>query len=111
MKTSIGDTKVSLKSKLEYRDVQGNDRWRLREKLKVKQPVNLGTAHFAIFVSDELFYDFDPEDWNQNRAAAGLSLEPFSNVELDLFYLNRADKDENEWSSVNVIGTEIVVAF
>jgi hypothetical protein len=100
-----------LKTKLELRELEDNEVWRIRSRLKLQYPAKVGSLELAPFISEEPFYDFDAEAWNRNRAMVGLSVGVSQHVELSLYCLNLAEEDEDEWTTAHVVGTELVFAF
>lgn len=100
-----------LRNQLEYRDLEDDqDRWRFRERITVKWPVQVGQLSVVPFASEEVFYDFTVERMNQNRAAVGLSVPWGKHMTWTMYYANKADRD-GDWSTVNVLGTEVALKF
>ena len=94
----------------EYRDLEEQDRWRIRERIMLKWPVRVGELTVIPFASAEAFYDFTADQINQTRLAAGLSVPWGRHMSLTVFYMNKADRD-NDWSTTNVLGTEVAFKF
>jgi hypothetical protein len=108
---TAGPWLCQLRNQLEYRDLEDSpDRWRMRERITLRWPVRLGRLSLVPFASEEAFYDFAAEQMNQNRAAVGLSVPWGKRMSLTVYYMNRADRDD-DWSSVNVLGTEAALKF
>jgi hypothetical protein len=103
--------KFKLRSRLEYRVIEGNERWRWREKIKIKRDINLNGFKFSPFLSEEIFYDLKIGEFNQNRVKAGVSKEIIHNLEFTLFYMYKSNKLFNSWFGANVLGTEFVIRF
>ncbi len=103
--------KFKLRNRLEYRVIEGDESWRLREKIKIKRDINLSGFKFSPFLSEEIFYDFKIGDFNQNRVKAGVSKEIIHNLEFTLFYMYKSNKRDNSWFGANVFGTEFVIRF
>jgi len=101
---------IQWRNQPEYRDLEDGDRWRLRERILVERPVRIGQLTVTPFALEEMFYDLTEGERNQNRLAVGLSLPLRPCASLDLFYMSKADKD-GDWSSVNVLGTELALEF
>jgi hypothetical protein len=100
-----------LRNQLEYRDLEDDqDRWRIREWILLKWPVQIGRLSVVPFASEEVFYDFTVEQMNQNRAAVGLSVPWRKHTTLSVYYMNKTERD-GDWSAVNVLGTEITFKF
>jgi hypothetical protein len=111
LKHEVARWKMKVKSKLEFRDLEDDEMWRFRGKLKVQRPLQMGSVEIAPFISEEPFYDFEDGRWNQNRAAIGLSTELTDHMDFSLYYMNVAKKSEDDWNSTHVVGTEIVFPF
>jgi len=102
---------LQLRSQLEYRDLEDEqDRWRIRERILLKRPMQVGHLTMTPFVSAEVFYDFTVEQVNQNRIAVGLSLPLRKDTTWTLFYMNRAERCD-DWSTANVLSSEIAFTF
>jgi hypothetical protein len=103
--------KFNVRNRFEYRTIEGDDKWRWREKLKIKRNVMMGDFVFTPFVSEEIFYDFKEDEFNQNRAAIGFTKEITKSLEIGLYYLRKSNKRNGSWTGVNVLGTEFVMNF
>ncbi len=101
---------ICWRNQPEYRNLEDKDRWRLRERILVERPVRVGQLTVTPFAFEEIFYDFTGHEMNQSRLAVGLSLPVRQRVSLDLYYMNRADK-RGDWSTTNVLGTELAIEF
>jgi hypothetical protein len=100
-----------LRNQLEYRDLEyEQDRWRIRERISLKWPIHIGRLSLVPFISEEAFYDFTVGEMNQNRATAGLSVPWGKHMALSIFYMNKANRD-GDWSTANVLGTDIAFKF
>jgi hypothetical protein len=99
------------RNQLEYRDLEDDqDRWRIRERIMLKWPIQIGQLSVVPFASEEAFYDFAVEQMNQNRVIVGLSVPWGKHMTWAVYYGNKADRD-GDWSSVNVLGTEVAFKF
>jgi hypothetical protein len=98
------------RNQLEYRDQESDVSWRLRERLLAQRPVTVAGFTVAPFASEEVFYDFTAGEVDQNRLTAGLSFPAGESMSLHLYYSNRAQKD-GDWTTTNILGTEIDFEF
>jgi hypothetical protein len=98
------------RNQLEYRDQESGVSWRLRERLLAQRPVTVAGFTVAPFAAEEVFYDFTAGEVDQNRLTAGLSFPAGESVSLHLYYANRAQKD-GDWTTTNILGTEIDFEF
>ena len=103
--------KGSVGTRVEYRSIDGDEKWRWREKVTISRPIVLGHLKLAPYLSEELFFDFKTDEYNQNRAVLGVAKKLSSSVEVDLYYMYRADLKSSGWSGVNVLGTSMTIAF
>ncbi len=102
---------LQLRNQLEYRDLENDqDRWRIRERITLKWPVQIGRLSVVPFVSEEAFYDFTVEQMDQNRAAVGLSVPWGKHTTWTVYYMNKAEHND-DWSIANVLGTEVALKF
>lgn len=101
----------SDRNRLEYRDVGDDEKWRYRNQLKISKAVEIHGFKFAPYISNEVFYDFKKDEFNQNRASIGFLRKLSSSVSLDVYYMVRSDYSSDHWNSVNIIGTSFNVAF
>lgn len=109
--SSLSDWKVKLRSRIEYRDLEEDDTWRLREKVKLRRPLRVGPVGLEPFVFEEPFYDFGAGRWNQNRAAAGVTFKVAEGIEISPAYMNLSKRSGDDWSFAHVICTEIAFEF
>ena len=77
----------------------------------MSRPLVLGSSELSAYVSEEIFYDFKTDAYNQNRAVLGIVKPLSSAVELDLYYMYKATLRSSGWSGVNVFGTDMTIAF
>lgn len=101
----------SLRNRLELRNVDGDHSLRLRERLKIKRNVDLMGMDIAIFASNEIFYNSNPDDFDQNRAKFGFSKSIRPNMNLDIYYMYFRQSRQKGWFTANVLGTFVSVTF
>lgn len=111
LKGSWSGFKGSVGTRFEYRSIDGNEKWRWREKVKISRSVTLGKFVFSPYVSEEIFYDFLIDKYNQNRAAVGFTKKLSSNAESNLYYMYKTSMKSAGWSGVNILGTDMTVTF
>ncbi len=71
--------------------------YRFRQKAEVGYEL---TPRLRLYVSDEAFYQTGIDEWNQNRAQAGVSRRFGDALSLDLFYLQRNMRSQPKTSRV-----------
>ena len=111
LKTSWRGLRGSVGTRFEYRSVDGEEKWRWREKVKLSRPIVLGDIALSPYVSEEYFYDFRRDEYNQNRAVIGVAKKLASGVEVDLYYMYKASLKSAGWSGANIVGTGMTIAF
>jgi len=103
---------LSDRSRFEYRDRENKkDLWRYRNKVTVKFPLELTSLKLQPYLADEVFVNFDEEDFNRNRLYAGLSLKLSKNIEAEVYYLRQSSESGGEWEDINVLGTQLRFHF
>ena len=111
IKWKLEEYKLNIKNRFEYRIVEGKNKWRWREKLKIKRHIEIGVFEFTPFVSEEIFYDFKVNEFNQNRVTTGISKMITKNSGIDLYYMRKNNKRDGAWPGVNILGTEFGMKF
>jgi len=107
VKWNIGDLKFSDRNRVEYRIVDGTEKWRYRNSVKLAKTITVKNQEITPFISNEVFYDFSVDRYNQNRAIAGFSKKISDTVGLDVYYMYKSDKKGSDWLGTNVIGTTV----
>lgn len=113
LKWKWGNFKFSDRNRFEYRILQEREnKWRYRNRIKVKTDVEFCEIEFTPFCSEEIFIDFEGDGLYKNRLSVGVSKEFWSFLELELFYLLESCEENDRWHhSTNVLGTTIVISF
>jgi len=111
IKWQFDQSGLKLKSKIEYRNLENNNYWRFRSKLKYHHEIQTDSSNTTTFLSIEPFYDFNEDKLNQNRTAVGLSFDLSESIEISIYYLNIAKKAIDNWNYTNVLGTEVAIRF
>jgi hypothetical protein len=107
---SLGSIALSDRNRLEYRIKTGKEAFVYRNRLWVKFP-HMGPAGFQPFLGNEVFYDFDAEEINRNRAYAGFTIKLASGANADLYYILDSSKKNDEWSPTNILATALKYKF
>lgn len=103
--------KGSVGTRFEYRSLDGDEKWRWREKVKISHPMVLGGVEVVPYLSEEFFYDFKTDEYNQNRGVVGVTKKLSSSVALDLYYMYKTSLKSSGWSGVNIFGTGMTITF
>ncbi len=99
-----------LRNRLELRNIDGENSLRLRERIQIKRKIEYEYCNFDIYVSNEFFYDSEPNDFNQNRAKAGVTTEVVQGVNFSLYYMYWTIEG-NELFKAHVVGTAFLFLF
>ena len=112
LKTQLFDLDLSNRSRFEYRDRENNkDVWRYRNKVTVKFPLELTSLKLQPYVAEEVFINFDKEDFNRNRLYSGLSLKLSKHVKGEAYYLWQSTESGGEWKDIDALGVNIKIYF
>lgn len=103
--------KINVKTRLGYKNIDGDTKWTWREKLRIEKSIRLGPFEFIHFVSEELIYDFKDDAINQSRLTTGVTKKIVKNFQVDFFYMRKNDKRDSNFPEVTVLGTEFNVRF
>ena len=102
--------KFSNRFRFEYRYFDlDKDRWRYRNKLKVSKKIKIGEFEFSPFIADEVFYDFNTDEFSQNRFEVGFERRLTKQVKVSLFYRIQSEKAGRDWDEENVIGLKFKI--
>jgi len=103
---------LSDRSRFEYRDRENKkDLWRYRNKVTVKLPLELTSLKLQPYLADEVFINFDEEDFNKNRLYSELSLKLSKNIKGEVYYLWQSSESGGDWKALNVLGTQLKFYF
>jgi len=106
-KWSWGKFKFSDRFRLEYRIVNGTEKWRYRNKIRLSKTLTIFDYEITSFVDEEIFYDEYVDQYNQNRASLGFSKKISDKISASIFYMYKSDKKGGDWQGANVIGTTL----
>lgn len=112
VKSTLFGCGVSNRSRIAYRDFEDDDDvWRFRHKITVKSPVTFTAVKIQPYVAEEIFIQFDDEDFNGNRLYGGLYIPLHEQIRLELFYAWHLSEEENSWHDTNILGSYLRFAF
>lgn len=99
------------RSRLEYRAREGKDNiFRYRNKLTAKLP-NVTKFKIEPYLAAEPFYDFDASEVNKNRFYVGAGLKAVKNLKAGIYYMFEANKKNDSWTNIKVLGTTFKYGF
>jgi len=77
----------------------------------MKLPVELTGLKLQPYVADEVYINFDEEDFNRNRVYSGVSFKLSENIGGEVYYLWQSSKSGGSWEDINVLGTKLKFYF
>ena len=91
---------------------QGSNHGRYRDLYELSFPIHgLGPIQ-NIYANNELFIDMHKHALNENRLIpVGLTIKLFGKNTFKVFYMIQSKKDTKTWSSNQIFGTQISLAF
>jgi Protein of unknown function (DUF2490) len=99
---------VSERNRIDLRWVNGEFRWRYRNRMKIERTVPLGRFELTSYAHGEIFREDKQKGWTRVRYAAGAELAVTSRIVLEAYYLR-----QNDWRSVpqftNVLGSSLQI--
>jgi hypothetical protein len=111
-KTKLYGFGVTDRSRFEFRFPQGQDQVvRYRNRLTVTSPVTFTPLKIEPYVAEEVFITFDGQGFSQQRLYGGVFVPLHEKVRLELFYLWKLDKSEDDWHDTNVLGSWVYFQF
>ena len=112
LKMQLFDLDLSDRSRFEYRDRENkDDLWRYRNKITVKFPLELTPLKLQPYIADDVFINFDKEDFNKNWFYSGLSLKVSERLKGEVYYLWQSSESGGEWKDVDVLGLQMKFYF
>ena len=99
-----------LRNRLELRNIDGENSLRLRERIQIKRNFKYEDWDFDYYISNEFFYDSNPNDINQNRAKAGILKEIAPGLTMGLYYMYWTI-EAKEFYKAHVLGTTFLFSF
>jgi hypothetical protein len=101
---------IELRNRFELRNIDGDESFRLRERIQIMRNFKYKDWDFDYYISDEIFYDSNANNFNQNRAKIGVVKEVTPGLNMGLYYMYWTIKGE-ELFKANVIGTTFSILF
>lgn len=107
------DWKFSNRVRFAYSMPEGADDYlEFRNILVIASPWKVTPLKLNPYASDEVFYNFDLEEWNENRLFLGLGFPIFiENIGGKIYYMYNSKKSQGEWDNYNTLGTEVSIKF
>ena len=84
-KLKLQNFKFENRNRFENRNCQGEDAyWRYRNRLTISPPVKFTSHDIRPYLADEIFYDFEENEFHRNRIYAGLKMKLQKNIGFDI---------------------------
>lgn len=111
-----GRFKLFNRNRMEFRWIEdkGSDNGRYRQLWEVELPTKVKQIPFlkSIYVNNEIFVDFNRRTLAENRATPiGITFRLSEKNSIKVFYLIQSKKGASDWSSNQILGTQLVLAF
>ena len=106
--------KIKNRNRIEVRKIEdGNsDDTRLRHMWNFEIPMKGSTSLQSLYFNNEFFYDFEKNSYNENRMVPlGLKWRLQENILMQIFWLIQTRKDTSDWSSNQILGTQLAITF
>lgn len=106
---------IKNRNRMEFRwmEDRGSDNGRFRHLWQLEVPIKKVPFLKSVYASNEIFYEFEREKFAENWVTpVGLKVPIYKKTSLQLFYLIQSRKGaKGDWSSNQVLGTHLDVAF
>jgi hypothetical protein len=86
---------LSDRNRMDLRWVDGDFRWRYRNRLKLERTFSVGRFDVTPYAHGEVFYNIDQGTWTRLRYAVGSEWSITKRIVLEGYYLR-----QNDWGSV-----------
>lgn len=63
------------------------------------------------FVADEVFYDFNADEFSINRFDLGIEKDITKQINAGLFYRIESEKSGKNWNEANIIGLKFNISL
>ena len=113
VKSTLFGCGLSNRFRVTYRDIEDEDNvWALRHRVTVQSPVTLTAWQIQPYVAEEVFVQFDDENFNGNRLQAGLYIPLQEQIRLELFYFwHLSEEDDHHVYDTHVVGSYVRFTF
>jgi hypothetical protein len=98
------------RSRLDLRDVNGEQSWRYRNRSRLERDLRLGSRVATPYVMAEFFYDNRYDEWNRQRYFVGIEWPIGAASILDSYYC-RQDDSRSSIAHVNAVGLALNLYF
>ncbi len=105
---------LSDANKVERRFIENaRDRWVYRNLATIGYPIKAGSYVFTPYISDEIYYDFEIDEFNLNWATLGVDAKVTKNFKVGLYYREESSRvgSSDKWTIGHILGTNVTVSF
>ena len=97
------------RNRVEWRDQNGADSWRYRNRSRLEGDVPLGSRTATPYAMAEFFYDSKYDDWDEERYYGGVDWPVGSKAIVDTYYCRQNNTHSHE--DVNAFGLTVRLYF
>lgn len=110
LKTDLDGLKLANRSRFEYNITSSG--WLYRDMVKAATSFETPMGKLKPYLSNEFFFAIDPsDDYNENRATAGIGTGFIKNSDISVYYMLRSKKKSGDWTHANVLGSYVTLKF
>ncbi len=105
---------VKNRNRVEFRWIEdkGSDNTRTRHMVELEFPVKKNPVVKSIYTNSEIFVDFNRHTINENRAIPiGINFNLYKKSTFSIFYMIQSQKGARDWSSNQILGTQVSLNF
>lgn len=102
------------RNRVEFRWIEnkGSDNARMRHMVELEFPIRKNPVVKSIYTNSEFFIDFNRHTINENRAIPiGINFYLYKKSTFGVFYMIQSQKGARDWSSNQILGTQISLVF
>lgn len=104
----ISKLEITDKNLFEFRFQRSGYSQRYRNRLKVSHPVKIADTKIDLFVSDEVYYEWEERAWTRNRFKIGFGKDINKNASYELYYMRQNDSYSKP-GDLHVFGIEFEI--
>jgi len=102
------------RNRVEFRWIEdkGSDNTRTRHMIEIEFSLKKNRFVKSVYTNSEIFVDFNRHTINENRAIpAGINFNLYKKSTLGVFYMIQSQKGARDWSSNQILGTQVSLVF
>ena len=106
----FGPSTLALRLRLDDTLNASSNPYRARVRLEYRWATEGITWMSYLFANDEVFYEFQDQQWYRNRFRAGANLVLSGRTDLQVFY-QRQDSNNSTPGAINALGLTLDIVF